>query len=204
METINKTIANLKSHAFAAEYLADRNAARERILALTKPGASVGLGGSSTVRDTGIVKALEDRGHKIFDHWKHGLNPAEILNIRKAHLTCDVFLTGANAIAQTGQIMNREGVGNRTNAMTFGPGKVIIVAGKNKITPNVDAAMERIRAIAAPKRNMEYNTGNPCIKAGRCVECNSPMRICRITTILERRPMLTDITVLIVGEDMGN
>lgn len=183
----------------------DKKAAREKMLGMIKDGATVGVGGSSTVRDTGILASLDERGtHQVFDHWEPELNIVEQLKVRKAQLTCDVFLTGANAIPKTGQIVNREGIGNRTNAMTFGPGKVIIVAGKNKICPDVEGAFERIRTIAAPKRNVEYNTQNPCVKAGKCVDCNSPTRICRITVVLERKPVFTDITVLIVGEDMGN
>ncbi len=87
--------------------------------------------------------------------------------------------------------------------MTFGPGKVVLVAGRNKIVPDLDAAFARIENTAAPIRAISLNRKTPCAKTGYCMDCDSPERICRVTSIIHRQPMFTKITVVIVGEDLG-
>jgi len=201
-ERVEKTIKALEKHAFRAIYVKDRDEARERILEMAKGCKSVGVGGTATVRATGVVEALKELGHEMYDHWV--VPPAESLAVRKAQMTADLFLTSTNALTMTGELVNREGMGNRTNSMTFGPGKVIVVAGINKIVPDVAAGLERIKKIAAPIRARELNMNTPCVKKGECQDCNTPQRICRITIIHERRPMLTDVIVIIVGEELGN
>jgi len=155
------------------------------------------------VRATGAVEELKKLKYEVLDHWTEK-DPGKILGIRKAQMTADLFLSGSNAVTMTGELVNREGVGNRTNAMTFGPKKVIVVVGTNKIVPDVAAGIDRIKKIAAPKRARELNMKTPCAEEGVCSDCNSPQRICRITIIHERKPMLTDVTVVIVGEELGN
>ena len=103
----------------------------------------------------------------------------------------------------TGEIVNVDGIGNRTNAMTFGTKKVIIVAGMNKVTSDLDSALKRVREVAAPMRAKSLNRKTPCAESGYCSDCRSPQRICRITAILHRKPMLTDISVVLVGQSMG-
>jgi len=201
-EKIERTLKALKSHGFETEYLPDRAAVRARLLELIPQGATVGLPGSRTVRDTGIVEALRERGEQISDHWTA---PAQdMLQTRKSQLTCDVLLSSANALTETGELVNKDGIGNRVAAMMFGPRQVVIVAGKNKIVPDLASAEDRIRKIAAPKRAKEYNLQTPCVKAGECQDCNHAQRICRATVILHRRPMLTPLRVIVVGEDLGN
>ena len=90
----------------------------------------------------------------------------------------------------TGEIVNVDGVGNRTNAMSFGPGKVIIIAGINKLTPDLESALQRVRNIAGPMRAKSLGMQTPCAETGICSDCNSPQRICRITTILHRQPII--------------
>ncbi len=202
-ERVEKTIKALEKHDFKAVYVKDRAEAEKLILELAEGCRSVGVGGTATVRATNAVEALRERGIEVFDHWVE-TDPARSLATRKAQMTADIFLTSANAVTMTGELVNREGVGNRTNAMTFGPGKVVVMVGINKIVPDVTAGLERIKKIAAPKRARELNMKTPCVETGECQNCNSPQRICRITVIHERRPSLTDITVIIVGEELGN
>jgi len=200
---VEKTIKALQEHGFKAVYVKDRGEAKNLILEMAKGFHTVGVGGTSTVRATGVVEAMKKQGYEVLDHWTEK-NPAKIMEIRKAQMTSDVFLTGSNAVTMTGELVNREGAGNRTNAMTFGPKKVIVVAGINKIVEDVPAGMERIKTIAAPKRARELNMKTPCAEKGVCCDCNSPQRICRITIVHERKPMLTDVTIIIVGEELGN
>jgi len=118
-------------------------------------------------------------------------------------MTCDLFLCSVNAIARTGELVSIDGVGNRINAMNFGPKKVIIVAGINKIAEDLPHALERVRNVAAPQNARRLGLALPCAKTGRCEDCNSPQRICRSILIMERRPLLTDITIVLVHEELG-
>lgn len=202
-EKIDSTIRSLKDHGFEAIYVEGKEEGCTQILKYIPPTAKVGIGGSATIREIGIIPRLKSQGNVIYDHWKEGLSFEQILKIRKAQLSSDVFLSSTNALTEAGELVNREGIGNRTNSMCFGPGKVIIAAGINKIVPDIHAALKRIKEIAAPLRNKSLNTANPCVEAGTCQDCNLPTRICRITMILERRPVLTDILVIIIGERLG-
>ena len=156
-----------------------------------------------TLRQIGIVEDLKKRGHKVYDHWIPGLTPEEMVAIRRAQLTCDVFLGGANAITLDGQIICCDGVGNRVSAMTFGPGKVILAAGANKISKDLQDGLRRLRDVAAPQTLKEIHLSLPCTETGYCHDCDSPQRPCRATLILERKPFFTDSTVVLIGEALG-
>ena len=198
-----KVVKALTKNGFAAMFVEDCKQAREEMLKLIPGGATVGVGGSITIREIDILGELSQRGHTIYDHWKPGLSQEDILDIRRAHLTCDVFLTSANALTLDGELVNAEGIGNRVCAMIFGPKKVIIAVGANKIVKDVHAALRRIKEVAAPQALSGTGLAVPCVETGICNDCDSPMRGCRITTIMERRPMITDCTVLVIGEPAG-
>ena len=99
--------------------------------------------------------------------------------------------------------MNIDGTGNRVAAMTFGPGKVILVCGQNKVVSDVAAGIERIETVAAPLNARRLNTGTPCGITGSCNDCDSPNRMCSVTSIIKRRPKLTDLKVILVKEELG-
>jgi len=202
-EKAKKTVEKLEAHDFKAVFVKDKKEAVEEIWKYVNPKQKIGLGGSITVRELGIVERLEAQGNVLFNHWKPGLPAEEILQIRKAQMTCDLFLCSANAITQNGEVVNIDGVGNRVNASVFGPGKVIMVAGYNKIVEDVQEAIHRIRNVASPLNAKRLNIDVPCAKIGKCVDCNSPNRICRAVVIHERRPTLTDIIIIIVREELG-
>lgn len=202
-ERAQRAVKALERNGFHAVYCEDREAAREEILKLVPPGASVGAGGSMTVRELGVLDELARRGHTLYDHWRPGLTQEEILDIRRAQLNCDVFLTSTNALTLGGELVSTDGIGNRVAAMTFGPRKVIVACGGNKIVKDIDAALKRTRETAAPHALKESGLPLPCVQTGVCNDCDSPLRMCRATVILERRPMNTDTTVLVIGEEMG-
>jgi L-lactate utilization protein LutB len=198
-----RTVENLKKHGFDAVFVGDASAARQVILDLTKGYRTFGFGGSETTRGLGIMADLAARGAVIYDHWQEGLTPEADLALRLDMGRCDCFFTSANAISATGEVVNVDGIGNRTNAMTFGPKKVVIVAGMNKVTADLASALQRVKEVAAPMRARSLNMPTPCAETGQCSDCNSPMRICRITTILHRRPMRTDTTVVLINQALG-
>lgn len=177
------------------------------ILEHVPPDSTVGCGGSVTVRDLGLMEALKERGNPVVCHWLESGGFSETFETRKRAMSADYYLTSTNALSANGELVNIDGVGNRVAAMTFGPGQVIVIAGRNKITATLDEAMDRAKNVAAPlnARRVAEKLGKdlPCVKAGKCVDCSSPLRICCVTTIFERKPMLTDIFVVLVDEDLG-
>ena len=197
-----RCIHNLKKNGFDAYWTVSTMAARQLALDLTAGFQTFGFGGSATIRALDLPRAIAALGKTVYDHW----NPPKHMTDREIRLKqgrCDCFFCSANAISVTGEIVNVDGVGNRTNAMTFGCPKVVIIAGVNKVTPTLDAALARIRDVAAPMRARSLDKPTPCAETGRCTDCRSPQRICRITTILHRKPMMTDVTVILVDESLG-
>jgi hypothetical protein len=202
-DQIARTLKALKKNEFLAYFFPKAEEARRLVLDSVQEGMRVGLGGSATLREMGLVEGLKEKGAFLLDHWDESLNFEETLRVRKEQLLCDVLLSSVNAVTEAGELVSRDGIGNRTSAMTFGPEKVFLLAGTQKIVPDLAAAMRRIDEVAAPMRARSLNMDLPCTKADGCVNCSDPNRICRATLILHRRPMLTDITVILIGESLG-
>ncbi len=200
---VKRCIENLRKNGFDAHLLEDIDDAKGMILRMCSPYQTFGIGGSDTIRSMNIVSELKRLGKTVYDHWIDGISKEEDLRIRLAQGRCDCFMCSANAITEEGEIVNVDGIGNRVSAICFGPKKVIIVSGINKIVPDLNSAIKRIKEIAAPLRAKSLGLNTPCVKTGKCSNCDSPQRICRITTILHKRPMLTDISVIIVNKEMG-
>jgi len=200
---IGKTIKSLEKNGFQTFYAKTKETAAKEILDIIPPNALVGVGGSITIRELGIIEALSKRGNKVADHWQSGLSPEELIMIRRQQLTSDVFLTSSNAVTEDGKLINVDGVGNRVAAMIFGPKKVIVVAAINKIVKDLDAAINRVNNVASPMNAKRLNCKTPCIITGYCTDCESPDRICSVTTIISRKPSLTDFTIMLVGEELG-
>jgi hypothetical protein len=196
-------VKNLKKHGFDAHFVSSPEAARKLILEMVSEYETFGFGGSDTTRSLGLMEALKAKGKTLYDHWQKGLTKEEDLEIRLLQGRCDCFLCSANAITVTGEIINVDGIGNRTNAMTFGPKKVCIVAGMNKVTLDLESGLRRVREVAGPMRAKSLGMETPCAETGVCSDCNASQRICRATVILHRRPMLTDISVILVNEPLG-
>jgi hypothetical protein len=197
-----RTVINLKKKGFQADFT---NTAEESIMLaveMAKNFKSIGFGGSSTTRRLGLPDMLERQGKIIFDHWNPPPDTTDY-DVRLKQGRCDCFICSANAITETGEIINVDGVGNRTNAMTFGCPNVLIIAGINKITRDLESGLRRIKEVAAPMRAKSLNMDTPCAHTGLCTDCHSPQRICRITTILHQQPMMTSIRVLIFNEEAG-
>ena len=202
-EKAKKAVERLIAHDFKAIYARTKGEAVQELWKHITPKQKIGVGGSLTIRDLGILEKLEAQGYTIYDHWKPGLSKENNLQIRKSQMTSDLFLSSSNAITLNGELVNIDGIGNRVNSINFGPGKVILVAGFNKIVEDVQEGIKRIKNVAAPLNARRLNMDLPCAKLGKCVDCNSPNRICRVIVIHERRPSLTDIFIIIVGEELG-
>ncbi|BBB90525.1 MAG TPA: lactate utilization protein [Methylomusa anaerophila] len=203
-DTIGEKLVNaLTKNNFTATYVSTRQEAIDKLLGLIPANASIGFGGSVTLDELGVIAKLEQRGNPVLNHTKPGLSPQEMKAIRRQQLLADVYLTGTNAVTLDGKLVNVDAVGNRVGAMLYGPDKVFIVVGINKIVKDVTEAENRVRLWASPPNNKRLGYPNPCVQTGVCVDCQGPTRICNITTIMHKRPRMTDVHVIVVGEELG-
>jgi len=151
-----------------------------------------------------VEARLREQGKEILNHADHDLSLEERLAIMRRQLTCDLFLSGCNALTLSGELINIDATGNRVAAMFFGPRKVIVVAGRNKLVDGTARdAIDRVRNWATPPNAKRLNFKTPCATTGFCSDCNSLERLCRVTTIIDRKPRFTDIRVLVINADMG-
>lgn len=198
-------IESLRANGMDACYFPNREELVKDILNRIPEGATVGVGGSVTLRQLDILDILRQRGHTVFDHWKEGYDSPRSPT-RRSQLTADIFLTSTNAITMDGKLLNTDGTGNRVAAMFFGPPTVIVAAGINKIVTNLDEAFQRLKRIAGPMNGMRLSDKRKyaCSATGECIECADTKRMCKITVIIEKKPpAATQFNVLLVGEALG-
>ena len=197
-------IEQLAKRHMEGSFAADGAQARREILAMIPQGATVMRGGSVTTTSLGLWDEVARLpGVTLLDPYVPGLSKEQALEIRRRGLLADVFITGTNAITLDGRLVNLDGAGNRVAAITFGPAKVILAVGMNKVVTDLDAARERIKRYAAPvnTRRMSYKT--PCAVTGLCSECDCPARICNAWSIIEGSLYPGRIHVKLIGESLG-
>lgn len=204
-EAVGQTVCKqLNFHGFKAKYLADKNAALKEAIKLIPKEATVGIPGTVTVREIGLLDSLKSRGTRVFQNWYANLTHEEQNDMFMDELTSDWIVMSVNAIAlDTGTLVNIDGTGNRVGAMSWAPGKLLIIAGVNKIASNVQEALSRARNVATPANTMRLNLSTPCATTGHCTDCNSTDRICNVIALLERPPTGRECHVFIVGESLG-
>lgn len=205
---IERALKNLRANNFAVQFAKSSEIAREAILNMISKDAVVGVGDSATIRQIGILKELGERGTRIMNPFSRKLttDPSKRetrYKISREIFKCDVLITGTNAITTDGKLVNIDAVGNRVAAMIFGPKKVIIVVGRNKIVKDAKEALHRIKNIIAPYHAKTKDFATPCVQTGKCSNCSSNHRICNVTAIMEKRPWRTDITIILIDEDLG-
>lgn len=198
-----EAVKALREKDFQAYYFPTREEAVKQALELIEPDATVGCGGSVTIRQLGLLDMLTERGNTVIHHWQDDLPREEINRLRKEAMFADVYLASSNAITLQGQLVNTDGVGNRVAAMIFGPPRVVLLAGCNKVVENEEQARERIKNVASPKNGIRFGSKTSCSQVGRCMDCNSKHRMCKATVILDRRPTQTDYHIIIIGEELG-
>ena len=165
-------------------------------------GRRIGCGGSATLQQLGLIDSLAEH-NRLFTHT--GKTGAEFEAMLSAELRdTDVYLTSANALAETGELVNIDGNGNRVASTLFGHQKVYFILGRNKIAPTLDTAIWRVRNVAAPKNAQRLRRRTPCaVKADRCYDCNSPDRICKGLVVLWRAMGMSEMEVVLINEDLG-
>ena len=165
---------------------------------------TVSWGGSMTVIATGLYDNLKKNTDlEMIDTLNSNIPFEEMIERRRQALLVDLFITGTNAVTETGQLVNLDMIGNRIGGLTFGPKWVILLIGRNKLVTNLDDAMYRIKNFVAPVNSMRLDKKTPCVKTSYCEECKSPDRICNTWTITEKSFPKGRIKVVLINEDLG-
>jgi hypothetical protein len=196
-QDIQQVVKSLKSNRFETiAVVKNKEEAVNKVISMISENATVGTGGSMTINQTGLREKLIERGNiKPFI-------PGQAPGNTRPPLP-DVFLTSSNAVTLDGKIINIDATGNRVSQMIYGPGKVILVIGQNKITENEAEAVEIIQQLISPFHGKTMKIDAPCAKDGKCHDCKTAGRICNITTIIRKKPKMTDLCIVLVSEDLG-
>ncbi len=214
-------VTSLQKKNMNAQYVSNRQEALTTLIDMIPLGATVARGDSITIDQIEIIPELRKRKqNKIIDPLERDSDGLYIITeieesrrIARETFSADIFLVGTNAVTLDGKLVNTDGWGNRVSAMIFGPDKVIVVAGVNKIVKDVNEALERIHNVAAPMNAKRHYLKHhrpefgdlPCVRTGRCVDCNHDWRICRYTVIIEGAMIREKgrINVILIGEELG-
>ncbi len=200
-ENVEKVIKALNKNNIKARYFEDAESAMNVLLDEINVEESVGIGGSMTISQLGIPEKLKKRGNKVYFHWLES-TPEDVDKARLLASRADVYLTSTNALTEKGQLVNIDGIGNRVTSMVYGPKKVFVLCGMNKITKDLDDALEHIKSNTYKNaRRLKLNT--PCAITGKCNDCDSPQRMCNVTVIIEKKPNKVEIEVMIINEELG-
>ena len=200
---VERTIDNLKKNNMDAVFVETEEQAIDKIKEILKDKDTVSVGGSMTLIDMGVIELLRNGNYNFLDRYEENLTPQKIEEVYVKSFSADVYLTSSNAITQEGGLYNVDGRGNRVAAMIYGPKKVIVVAGINKIVKDLDAAISRNREIAAPANAKRLERNTPCAATGHCTDCKSPDRVCKQYTYILGQPTKDRITVIIVNKELG-
>ncbi len=200
---VEKVRASLEGNNIVTEYFEQAAEACKAVLAALPDNATVGLGGSTTVKQIGLLDALRQRKLRVFDQYAEGLSAEESTQLRRAGLTAEYYITSTNAITEDGQLVNVDGIGNRVAAQIFGPRHVFIVASTHKIVTDVPAALERIRTVAAPANAKRLKLATPCARGEGCEECPAELRMCNATVIIHRQHTKGRMKVFLIKGNYG-
>jgi hypothetical protein len=204
-EKVARTIIkNLEKRRMAGSYSADADQALNEVVEMIPPGATVFRCGSMTAVGMGLWEAIAALPEvNLIDPYRPELSPGEGLELRRQGLAADVMIASTNAITLDGKLVNLDGMGNRVAAMAFGPKKVILVVGMNKVAPDLESAVARVKHYAAPVNAIRFGVKTPCVETGLCSDCKSPQRICNMWSTIEGHMIKDRIHVMLVGENLG-
>lgn len=202
---LNEVREALEANSFEV-HMAETAAEAGRLVLdrLIPDGVQVSFGGSGTINECGVYEALKNSDrHDVIDTMDKNLSWEEKIETRRQALLCDVFLCSTNALVEDGRLVNLDMLGNRVGAIGFGPKSVILLVGRNKIVPDMEEAVSRIKEYSAPTNAIRLDMKTPCIKTGRCSDCSSPERICNVWTVHEKSCPAKRIKIVLINEDLG-
>ncbi len=204
-ETVaREIIQNLERRRMSGSYAPNAAQAKEEIIAMLPEGATVYRGGSMTTVSLGLWEKLSELpGIRVIDPYKPGLSPENAFKLRLEGMGADVMIASSNAITLDGKLVNLDATGNRIAAMSFGPKKVLLVVGMNKVAPDLESAMARVKHYSAPVNTIRLGLANPCKEKGLCFDCKTAQRICNMWSIIEGHMIQDRIHVKLIGENLG-
>lgn len=198
-------IRKFKDRGMDAAYYATADEMREAVMKEIPAGASVTWGGSVTIEETGLGPAIRERKDITFIDRKAAKTPEEARETYAKQTMADYFFMSTNAATMDGELVNIDGNGNRVACLIIGPAHVYVLCGMNKVCPDLDSAIKRARNLASPANNARLGIDNPCVQAGRCVNCLHDTTICNQFVITRRNSGGAPgrIKVLLIGEELG-
>ncbi len=207
-EKILEAIRKNNMEAYFAEKKED---IPEIVKGLLKKGDTVSCGGSVTVSECGVFDLMKNGDYNFLDRSVSGLSREDIEEIYRKTFSADAFITSANAITESGELINVDGNGNRVAAITFGPQSVICIVGKNKLVSDVAEGFHRVKTVAAPKNAQRLGVDTPCKTLGHCLYPDEPItkgcaceaRICAHYTVCGMQRKKNRIKVILCAEDLG-
>lgn len=211
---IEKTIKALQSNNMNAYYAQDCKEALSIAQTIVAEGSVISHGGSVTLKEAGFIDLFNSGKYTYLDRSKPGLTPEEIMEVYRKTFSADAYFTSSNAITEKGELYNVDGNSNRVAAMLFGPDKVVVVAGVNKIVADVAEAADRVKRHAAPPNCVRLDKETYCAKQGKCVTaddengdfcagCGSEDRICCNYVVMSKQRTKGRVNVIIVNEKLG-
>lgn len=202
MQRMERTAVALRRNRMQATCVAHAAEARALVRQLLQPGDSIAVGGSMSLQEADILPLLQEKTYRFIDR-DAAKTPEERTALMREAFFADCYLASANAVTENGEIYEVDGNANRIAALAYGPQRVILVVGCNKIVPDLEAAKRRVASIAAPANAKRLACKTPCAVTGKCEDCHSPARICCSTLILGPQRSEGRIHVILVGEALG-
>ncbi len=200
---IARTVTALNDNGMVGYHIRSNDHLFKVLADLVDDGATVAHGGAMSLHELGVFDWLRTRNINFLDRYKKGISDAKVGNIRRQGLLSDIYFTSSNAVTETGHLFNVDGIGNRVAAMIYGPKKVIVIVGANKIVADDAAAVERARRVAIPLNNIRMNRGTPCIDSGYCDDGCSDKCVASSFVFLKNQMIRKRIHVLILEGDYG-
>ncbi len=200
---VAKIISALEKNNMNGYFVEGKEALYEKITSILPPNAIVSCGGSMTLFETGVIEFLRKSDYSFLDRYKEGISPEEIKDLYRESFAADAYFVSTNAITEAGELYNVDGTGNRVAAMLYGPEKVVVVCGTNKIVKDLEEAKVRLKTLAAPANSKRISRKTPCTETGYCSDCNSLERICREYTVIKSQGNPERIHVIFVKGEWG-
>ena len=200
---IERTIVNLEKNNIKAYYAKSDDEIFQTIKDIVKDGETVSVGGSMTLFEIKIIDFLRSGRYNFLDRYEENLTQTDLKEIYRKSFSANTYFASANAITEEGEIFNVDGNGNRVADILYGPDKVILIVGVNKIVKNIDEAIKRNKDISGPANAKRLNLQTPCAKVGYCMDCESKDRICCEYTVIKRQRNENRIHVIFVNDNLG-
>ncbi len=202
-QRIKRTIESLNNNNMNGYLVNTKEELFSKIEQLVPESSVVSCGGSMSLFEYGVIDYLRNGKYTFLDRYKEGLTSEQITKIFKESFLADAYFASSNAVTEDGKLYNVDGNGNRVAAMLYGPDKVILLVGVNKIVKDIDEAIKRNREICAPANAKRLNKKTPCAKVGYCMDCKSNEKVCREFTVIASQNRKDRIHVIFMNENIG-